>query len=75
MKQIRVALFTDTFLPEINGVATSTASLQTALKNRGHYCVVVTSNPFSNKVTFEDDVLRLPGIELKTLWLSFSKFL
>ncbi|MGI6644804.1 MAG: glycosyltransferase [Bacilli bacterium] len=68
MKQIRVALFTDTFLPEINGVATSTASLQTALKNRGHYCVVVTSNPFSNKVTFEDDVLRLPGIELKKLY-------
>ncbi|HOF65374.1 MAG TPA: glycosyltransferase [Bacilli bacterium] len=65
---MRVALFTDTFLPEINGVATSTATLQKALQARGHFCVVVTTNPFSKKVTFENDVIRIPGIELKKLY-------
>ena len=65
---MRVALFTETFLPEINGVATSTASLQKALQMRGHRCVVVTTNPFSNEVTFIDDVIRIPGIELKRLY-------
>jgi len=64
---MRVALFTDTFLPEINGVATSTATLQKALQDRGHFCVVVTTNPFSKKVTFENDTEASIGIFGKTV--------
>lgn len=68
MKQIRVAIFTDTFIPDINGVAVSTHNLWSGLRAQGHYAVVVTSNPYSRKVTFEDGVLRIPGIEMKKLF-------
>ncbi len=61
-------MFTDTFIPDTNGVAVSSYNLFKALNDRGHYCVVVTSNPFSKEVTFEDNVLRIPGIEMKQLY-------
>ena len=59
---MRVALFTDTFPPEINGVAISTKSLRDVFIKNGHKVLVVTTNPFSNKVTFEDNIIRIPGI-------------
>jgi len=62
---MRIAIFTDTFVPDANGVAVSSYNLFKALNDRGHYCVVVTSNPFSKEVTFIDNVLRIPGIEMK----------
>ena len=65
---MRIAMFTDTFIPDTNGVAVSSYNLFKALNDRGHYCVVVTSNPFSKEVTFEDNVLRIPGIEMKQLY-------
>ncbi len=68
MKKLRVAIFSDTFVPDINGVAVSTHNLWKGLRDAGHYAVVVTSNPFSRKVTFEDNVLRIPGIEIERLF-------
>lgn len=65
---MRVALFTDTFPPEINGVAISTKSLRDVFIKNGHKVLVVTTNPFSNKVTFEDNIIRIPGIELKKIY-------
>ncbi len=65
---MRIAIFSDTFVPDTNGVAVSTFNLFNALNNRGHFCVVVTSNPFSKEVTFENNVLRIPGIEMKQLY-------
>lgn len=67
-KKLRIAIFSDTFVPDINGVAVSTFNLWTSLRARGHYVVVVTSNPYSRKVTLKDDVLRIPGIEMKKLF-------
>lgn len=63
-----IVLFTDTFYPEINGVATSTKNLFDLLKANGHEVYVVTTNPKSHKVTFEDNVIRVPGIKLKKLY-------
>lgn len=65
---MNIALFSDTYPPEINGVATSTYSLFKILKEKGNNVYVITSNPFSNKIEFKDDVLRMPGIELKKLY-------
>lgn len=65
---MRIAIFTDTFVPDTNGGAVSSYNLFKALNDRGHYCVVVTSNPFSKEVTFIDNVLRIPGIEMKKLY-------
>lgn len=67
-KKLRIAIFSDTFVPDINGVAVSTFNLSSSLRARGHYVVVVTSNPYSRKVTLENDVLRIPGIEMKKLF-------
>lgn len=65
---MRIAIFSDTFAPEINGVATSTNYLHTILNRMGHMCITVTTNPFSKETTFEDNVIRVPGIELKQLY-------
>ena len=65
---MKIALFSDTFLPEINGVATSTANLASILRAHGHSVLVVTTNPFNDEVTFEDDVLRIPGIAVKRVY-------
>lgn len=65
---MRIALFTDTYPPEINGVATSCKSLRDTLVAHGHDVLVVTTNPFSNKVDVTKDFVRIPGPELKKLY-------
>lgn len=65
---MRIGLFSDTYYPEINGVATSTKTLCDILKKKGHDVFVVTTNPFSKKIEFKDNVLRIPGITLKILY-------
>ena len=65
---MRIGLFSDTFPPQINGVATATKTLYDAFRKNGHEVFVVTTNPFSNKVEFKDDILRIPGITLKFLY-------
>ena len=42
---MRIGIFTDSYPPYINGVATSIAMLEKALKKRGHQVFVVTVNP------------------------------
>jgi 1,2-diacylglycerol 3-alpha-glucosyltransferase len=61
---MNIALFSDTYPPEINGVATSTFNLRKVLHEHGHNVVVVTTNPFSKKVTFDGETIRIPGAEL-----------
>lgn len=65
---MRIAMFSDTFVPDTNGVAVSTYNLFKALNEKGHQCFVVTSNPFSKEVVFKDNVLRIPGVEMKNLY-------
>ncbi len=65
---MNIAFFTDTYVPEINGVATATNTLYKTFKAHGHNCYVVCTNPFSNKLTYEDGVLRIPGVLLKKLY-------
>lgn len=65
---MRIAIFSDTFTPEINGVATSTSNLHTILNRMGHMCVTVTTNSTSRETIFENNVIRVPGVELKKLY-------
>lgn len=65
---MNIALFSDTYPPEINGVATSTFNLRKVLHNQGHNVIVVTTNPYSKQVTFDGDIVRMPGPELKQLY-------
>lgn len=64
---MNIAIFSDTYLPEINGVATSVNSLFKLLKKYGHNVYVVTTSD-DKKVTFVDSILRIPGLELKKLY-------
>lgn len=65
---MRIGLFSDTYPPQINGVATATKTLFDAFKRNNHQVYVITTNPFSNKVEFDGEVLRIPGITLKKLY-------
>lgn len=65
---MRIGLFSETYPPEINGVATATRSLYDAFKRNGHEVYVITTNPFGKKIEFRDDILRIPGITLKFLY-------
>ena len=62
---MRIGIFTDTFFPEINGVATSVTLLQRELEKRGHKVYVITSsNP---QLKHEEDIqntFRLPSAPL-----------
>ena len=56
----------DLGLPEINGVAVSVNSLFTLLRKYGHNAYVVTTSS-EKDISFKDNVLRIPGLELKKL--------
>ena len=65
---MNIALFTDTYLPDINGVVTSIHTLRLALEKEGNTVYIVTTNQSISKTSFEDNVLRLPGLELRGLY-------
>jgi 1,2-diacylglycerol 3-alpha-glucosyltransferase len=65
---MNIALFSETYPPQINGVAVSTQNLFNVLRKNGHQAYVVTTNPNSNHLEYKDNVLYLPGIELKKLY-------
>lgn len=64
---MNIALFSDTYYPEINGVATSVHSLFTLLNKMGHNCYVITTTN-SKFTTFKDKVIGIPGLTLKRLY-------
>ena len=62
---MRIAIFTDTYPPYINGVSTSTFNLANCLKAKGHEVLVVAPRPTDGKMEQVGDVLYIPGIDLK----------
>lgn len=65
---MKIVLFTDTFQPELNGVATSVTTLFNLLKENGHEVYVVTTNSETKKIIYKDNILRIPGIRLKQIY-------
>lgn len=65
---MRIGLFTDTYTPDINGVVTSVLALKQGLERAGHTVFVITTHPSVTKSVYEDNVLYLPGLELKFLY-------
>lgn len=64
---MNIGIFTDTYLPDINGVVSSCVTLTEALQKAGHTVYVITNHP-RNKLCREGNIIRLPGIELKGLY-------
>lgn len=63
---MRIGLFTDTYPPYINGVSTSVAMLENALRKKGHevYIVTVNSENLKYKYENEDKIIRIPGVPI-----------
>ena len=65
---MRIGMFADSYLPDINGVVTSIVTLKRALENDGHDVFVITTHPSLIHTSYEDRILRLPGIEIKQMY-------
>lgn len=65
---MRIGLFSDTYLPVINGVVTSIVTLRNGLIKRGHDVFVVSNHDKIFELDYKDKVLYLPGINIKYLF-------
>lgn len=68
---MRIAIFSDTYPPQINGVATSTFNLVKTLRDHGHDVLLVTVNvdvEGGNKTVIYENEIYIPGIVLKKLY-------
>lgn len=65
---MRIGLFTDTYLPDVNGVAVSVHTLAKGLRALGHEVWIITTKPSLSSVKIEDHILRLQGIQLRSLY-------
>ena len=62
---MRIAIFTDTYPPYVNGVSTSCFNLANVLKAHGHDVLVIAPRPTDGPLEQIGDVLYIPGMYLK----------
>ncbi|MBR2809523.1 MAG: glycosyltransferase [Erysipelotrichaceae bacterium] len=65
---MRIAIFTDTYLPDINGVVSSVELLRKKLEELGNTVYVVCTYKGVAKIKYEGNIIRLPGVEVKKLY-------
>lgn len=65
---MRIGLFTDTYLPVINGVVTSVVTLREGLIQQGHDVFVISNHGSLVEISYKDNILLLPGIPIKFLF-------
>lgn len=65
---MRIALFTETYLPYINGVVTHVKALRDGLEKLGHEVLVVTANTKTLHHYIEDGVLNCPAKTFKKFY-------
>lgn len=65
---MRIALFSDTYLPQINGVATHVNTLKDGLERIGHDVLVITADTAAKSHYIEGGVLHCPAATLKHLY-------
>ncbi len=65
---MRIALFTETYLPYINGVVTHVKILKEGLEKLGHEVLVVTADPNTKIYYIKDHVLHCPGKSFKRFY-------
>lgn len=57
---MRIAIFTETYLPQINGVVTHIKILKEGLEALGHTVLIVTADAKAHRHYIEDGVLHWP---------------
>lgn len=65
---MKVALFTETYLPFINGVVTHVVALKDGLEKLGHTVLVVTACPSTKTHYIKDNVLYCPARQSKKIY-------
>lgn len=65
---MKIALFTETYLPYINGVVTHVKALHDGLEKLGHTVLVVTANTDTYHHFIKDGVLHCPAKVFKKLY-------
>lgn len=58
---MRIALFTETYLPHINGVVTHVKSLKDGLEHLGHEVLIVTADAGARRHYIADGILHCPA--------------
>ena len=65
---MRIAIFTETYLPQLNGVVTHIKILKEGLEALGHTVLIVTADSSTHKHYLENDVLHCPAHNLKRIY-------
>ena len=65
---MRIAIFTETYLPYINGVVTHIKILREGLIKMGHQVLIVTADTDRTSHYLKDGILRCPALEFKKLY-------
>lgn len=65
---MKIALFTETYLPYINGVVTHVKALHDGLEQLGHEVLVITVDTKARHHYIKDGVLYCPAMEMKKLY-------
>ena len=65
---MKIALFTETYFPHVNGVVTHIKSLKEGLELLGHEVLIVTSDNNTREHYIKDGVLFCPGITAKKFY-------
>lgn len=60
---MRIGIFTDTYIPNINGVTTSIITLKEELEKKGHTVYIVTCNNENYKFIHNNKMIKLPAIK------------
>ncbi len=66
---MKIALFTDTYLPDVNGVAISVDTLKRKMEDLGHEVHIITAgNKFFKSYEESPRIFKLGGVKLKKLY-------
>lgn len=65
---MRIAIFTETYLPYINGVVTHVRLLKEGLEKLGHEVLIVTADPTVKHHKVENGILRCPAVSFKKIY-------
>ncbi len=59
-QKMNIGIFTDTYLPQVNGVVTVIRNLEKGLKERGHNVYIITvKHPGAES---KDNIIRVPSM-------------
>jgi len=65
---MKIALFTETYIPNVNGVVAHVQTLKNGLEQLGHEVLVVTADKHARHHYVEDGILHCPAAEIKKFY-------